>query len=49
MKYKFEFVIDGITRKQADTILDIITSIVELLGALLGGGFWEDDDGTETG
>lgn len=46
-KYKFEFFVDGITRKVADDILDIITSIVELLGAELGGGFSEDDDGEE--
>jgi hypothetical protein len=44
---EYQTELDGITRKQADKILDIITDIAELLGTELGGGFWEVDDGEE--
>lgn len=42
---KFEFHIEGLSRENADRLLNIIIAFVEALGLEVGGGFVEDTEG----
>jgi len=45
--YEFDVLIEGITREQAEVILNCILGIVDAVGAQMAGGFREADDGEE--
>jgi hypothetical protein len=47
MAYNFEFRIEGITRKQAEAIMESNVMLAEVFRAQIAGGFVEVDDDQE--
>lgn len=37
--YRFDFVVTGLTREQAECLMDVVLAAVELGGGQVGGGF----------